>query len=49
MLDSKVWNIVRPKMRTFYIFEPLKAHTYEPNISLISLMLIMQNPEYCVA
>ena len=31
-------------MSTFYIFEPLKAHTYEPNISLIRLFLIMQNP-----
>ena len=29
-----------------YIFESLKTHTYEPNIILIRLMLIMQNPEY---
>ena len=32
-------------MSTFYIFEPLKAHTYEANISLIRLILIKQNPE----
>ena len=31
---------------TFHIFESLKAHIYEPSISLTSLMLIMQNPDY---
>ena len=46
MVDWKLWTGERPKMWTFYIFEPLKAHTYEPNISLIRLMLIMQNPKY---
>ena len=30
------------------IFEPLKAHTYVPNISLIRLMLIMQSPNYLI-
>ena len=49
MLDSKVWPVERPNMWTFYIFEPLKTDTYEPNISLIRLILIMQNPEYIVA
>ena len=33
-------------MSTFYIFEPLNAHTYEPNVSLINLMLNMQNADY---
>ena len=47
MLDSKVWTFERPNAWTFYIFEPLKANTYEPNISLIRLILIMQNPDYC--
>ena len=42
-LGSKAWAFERAKMWTFYIFE---THTYEPNISLIGLMLIMQNPEY---
>ena len=46
MLDSKVWTVEIPQMGTFYIFEPLKAHTYEPNISLI--MLITQNPEFTI-
>ena len=27
------------------LFEPLKAHIYEPNISLIRLMEIMHNAE----
>ena len=27
-------------------FEPLKAHICEPNISLIRLMLNIQNPDY---
>ena len=45
MKGSKVWTFERLKMWTFYIFEHLMAHTYEPNISLIRLMLIMQNPE----
>ena len=46
MLGSKVWTVERPMMRTFYIFEPLKAHTCESNVSLIRLILIMQNPEW---
>ena len=46
MKGSKGWTLERPKVWTFYIFEPLKAHTYEPNISLIRLILIMQNPEW---
>ena len=46
MLQSKVWAVERPKMGSFYIFEPLKVHTYEPNINLIRLMLVMQNPEF---
>ena len=37
MKGSKVWTFERPKMRTFYTFEPLNAHTYEQNISLIRL------------
>ena len=45
MLGSKVWTVERPKMWTFYIFDPLKTDTYERNISLIRLMLIKQNPE----
>ena len=45
MLGSEVWTVERPRMWTFKIFEPLKAHTCLPNISLIRLMLIMQNPE----
>ena len=43
---SLIRLIERPKMGTFYIFEPLKVHTSEVNISLIRLILIMQNPEY---
>ena len=35
-------------MRAFYIFEPLKVHTYETNISLIRLLLIMQPPPHYV-
>ena len=46
MKRSKVWTFKKPKMWTFYIFEPLKAHIYEPNISVIRLMLIIQNPDY---
>ena len=46
MLGSKVWTVEGP---TFYIFEPLKAHTYEPNISLIRLVSIMQNPDYSLS
>ena len=42
ILRSKVWPVERPK--TFYIFESWKIHTYETNISLIRLMLIMQTP-----
>ena len=45
MKSSKAWTFERPKMWTFYIFESLKAHIYETNISLIRLMLIMQNPD----
>ena len=45
MLDSKVWTVERPNVWAFYVFKPLKAHTYELNISLIKLILIMQNPE----
>ena len=45
MLGSKVYSVEKPKWLTFYIFESLKAHTYEPNISLIRLILIMQNLE----
>ena len=45
MLGSKVWTVGRPKMWTFYIFEPLKAYTNGLNISLIRLILIMQNPD----
>ena len=33
MLGSKVWTFESPKMGTFYIFGPLKAYTYEPNIN----------------
>ena len=38
MKGSKVWTFERPRMWTIYIFEPLKAHSYEPNICLIRLM-----------
>ena len=48
MLGSTVWNVNRLTMRTSYIFEALKARIYEPNISLIRLMLILQNREYHV-
>ena len=33
-------------MNILYLFEPIKDHEYELNISLIWLMLIMQNPVY---
>ena len=36
----------KTEKQQFHIFEPLKAHTYEPNISLIKLTVIMQNPDY---
>ena len=45
MKSLKMWTFGRPQMWTFYIFEPLKTHSYEPDISLIRLMLIMQNPD----
>ena len=48
MLGSKVYTVERPMVRTLHIFEPLKAHTYEPNISLIQLILIMKNPD-CIS
>ena len=44
MLGAKVWTFERSKMWTFYIFELLKAHTNEPNISLIRFFLITAKP-----
>ena len=44
MSDSKVWTVERSIIRTFYIFEPVRVHIYEPNINLIRLILMMQNP-----
>ena len=32
-------------MQNVHIFGLLKVHTFEPSISLISLILIMQNPD----
>ena len=34
--------------RHFYIFEPFKVHTSEPNVSLIRLISVIQNPEWHV-
>ena len=48
MKSSQVWTFYRPKMWTIHIFEPLKAHIYEPDISLIWMRLIMQKPEYSI-
>ena len=46
MLGSQVWIVEKPTMCTFHVYETLKIHTYEQNISLIRLILVMQNPDY---
>ena len=40
-----MWTVEGLIISALCIFEPLKADTDEPNISLIRPMLIIQNPE----